>query len=111
LSPKQKQSKSKEELKEFTVGSVQPKTRAPKEKSAKVPVQNRVEISEKDFPVLAGLLKSKDLQVFRAEMKKVLVPLQELVEKGMEEEKSEAQKVQKAYAMAIALFENSKVVR
>lgn len=111
MSPKQKQSKSKEELKEFTVGSVQPKTRATKEKTAKGPAQNRVEISEKDFPVLTSLLKSKDLQGFQAEMKKVLVPVQELVEKGTEEEKSAALKVQKAYAMALALIENSKVVR
>lgn len=111
MSPKEKGQKNKEELKEFTVGSVQPKAGAAKKKSAAKGNQPRVEISEKEFPVLAGLMKSKDLQSFQAEMKKVLVPIQELVEKGIDEEKADAQKVQKAYAMALALVENSKVVR
>jgi hypothetical protein len=110
LSPKEKGQKSKEELKEFTVGSVQPKSAGKKKQAAKSS-QPQVEISEKEFPTLAGLMKSKDLQSFQAEMTKVLVPIQELVEKGTDDEKAAAQKVQKAYAMSIALVENSKVVR
>lgn len=111
MSPKEKHSKKKEELPEFTVGSVQPQTRAPKAKGTIKSKEPRVEISEKDFPVLTGLLKTKDLQSFQAGMKSVLVPIQELVEKGNEEEKAAALKVQKAYAMALALVDNSKVVR
>jgi hypothetical protein len=111
LSPKEKHPKKKEELPEFTVGSVQPQARAAKGKGSTKSKEPRVEISEKDFPILAGLLKTKDLQSFQAGMKSVLVPIQELVEKGNEEEKVAAQKVQKAYAMALALVDNSKVVR
>lgn len=111
MSPKEKRPKNKEELKEFSVGSVQPKAGAPKGKTGAKSAQTRVEISENEFPFLAGLLKSKDLQSFQAEMKNVLVPIQDFVEKGSDDEKAAAQKVQRAYAMAIALIENSKVVR
>ena len=111
MSPKDKSPKNKEELPEFTVGSVQPKARATKPKSAPKGNQPRLEISEKEFPVLTGLMKSKDLQSFQSGMKSVLVPIEELAAKGDDEEKAAAQKVQKAYAMALALVENSKVVR
>jgi hypothetical protein len=103
-----KQKKS-EELKEFTVGSVPPSSKAKKEKSSSS--KEKLEISEKDFPVLTGLLKSKDRQQFQEELKRVVNSLEQLSQGGSQDEKAQADTAMRAYGLAIALLENAKAVR
>ncbi len=106
MSVKDKDTKKKEELKSFTVGSVPPA--GPKaKKAAKVP---KVEVSEKDFPVLAGLVRGDNAKPFREEMIRVLTAIQANAGGGPSD-KANAEKIQKAYGMAIAIVENAKVVR
>jgi hypothetical protein len=99
--------KKKEDLKEFKVGSQPPPSGPTK---AKKVTKNRLEISENDFPVLASLLKSKDLKPFQDELKRILGALQEVSQKGSGEDQKQAQTAEKAYALSIALLDNSKLV-
>lgn len=103
-----KQKKS-EELKEFTVGSVPPKSKGAKKSAAGS--KEKLDISEKDFPVLTGLLKSKDRKEFQQELGRVLTSLEQISQGGSTEEKSQADIAMRAYGLAIALLENSKAVR
>lgn len=105
-----KQKKSEEELKEFTVGSVPPKGPKGAKKSAAAS-KEKLDISEKDFPVLTGLLKSKDRKEFQQELNRVLTSLEQISQGGSTEEKSQADIAMRAYGLAIALLENSKAVR
>ncbi len=104
-----KQKKS-EELKEFTVGSVPPPSKAKKDKSSSSS-REKLEISEKDFPVLTGILKSKDRKGFQEELKRVLTSLEEMSQGGSQNEKAQADAAMRAYGLAIALLENGKAVR
>jgi hypothetical protein len=99
-----KDTKKKEDLKTFTVGSVPP-TGAGKAKKAAA--ARKVEISEKQYPNLAGLIKGNGLDAFKKEVSRVLSHMQEL-EKS---DKAAADKIQKAYGMALAILENGKVVQ
>jgi hypothetical protein len=107
LSPKDKDNKKKEELKPFNVGSVPPS--GPKGK--KTPKAPKLEVSEKDFPVLAGLIRGNNAKPFREEMLRVLALVQENAKNGDSETKADSDKIQKAYGMAIAILENAKVIR
>jgi hypothetical protein len=105
-----KQKKS-EDLKEFTVGSVPP-PKGPKGAKKSAPVaKEKLDIKEKDFPVLTGLLKSKDRKEFQQELSRVLTSLEQISQGGSNEEKSQADIAMRAYGLAIALLENSKAVR
>jgi hypothetical protein len=101
--------KKTEELKEFTVGSVPPSSKAKKEKASSS--KEKIEISEKDFPVLTGLLKSKDRKQFQEELKRVLNSLEQMSQGGSQNEKVQADTAMRAYGLAIALLENAKAVR
>ena len=103
-----KQKKS-EELKEFTVGSVPPSSKTKKDKSSSS--REKLEISEKDFPVLTALLKSKDPKQFQGELKRVLDSLEQLSQGGSQNEKAQADTAMRAYGLALALLENAKAVR
>jgi hypothetical protein len=107
LSAKEKDNKKKEDLKSFTVGSVPPS--GPKAK--KGPKAPKLEVSEKDFPVLTGLVRGNNAKPFKDEMVRVLAAVHANGEKGGPDEKSSAEKIEKAYAMALAIVENAKVVR
>jgi hypothetical protein len=102
-----KEKKKQEDLKEFTVGSVKP-AGAGRAKASKAP---RVEIREKDYPTMAGLIKGQNLDAFRQEAAKVLTATKELVESQNDNAKAEGQRIQKAYALSLALLDNSKLVR
>lgn len=102
--------KKTEELKEFTVGSVPPAGPKSTKKSTSVS-KEKLEIKEKDFPILTGLLKSKDRNEFKQELSRVLTSLEQLSQGGSTEEKSQADIAMRAYGLAIALLENSKAVR
>jgi len=104
LSSKEKD--KKKELKSFTVGSMQPA--APKSKK---PQAKKLEISEKDYPVLGGLLRGGEAKAFHQEVQRVLASTQEFTTGGDSKKKAEAQKVQRAYGLALGLLENSKLVR
>ena len=91
----------KKELKEFTVGSVAP---AGTGKHKKAPAEPKVEISEKAFPVLTGLVKGNGLNEFKAEASRVLAA-------AKEKASADGEKVQKAYAMALMIVDNGKVVK
>ena len=99
-----KDTKKKEDLKTFTVGSIQPSGTGKTKKPAAGP---KVEISEKDFPVLAGLIKGNGLDSFKKEVGRVLAGLQE----HAKSDKGDVEKAQKAYAMALAIVDNGKVVK
>jgi hypothetical protein len=107
LSPKEKDSKRKEELKPFTVGSVQPSAAKAKKKS-KGP---QLEVSEKDFPVLVGIIRGNNAKPFQEEMLRVLAAVEEIAKNGSSEDKADSQKIQKAYGMAVAILDNAKVIR
>lgn len=107
MSAKDKESKKKEELKPFTVGSVPPT--GPKGK--KTPKAPKLEVSEKEFPVLAGLIRGTNAKSFQEEMIRVLAVVQENAKNGESEDKANSDKIQKAYGMALAIIENAKVVR
>jgi hypothetical protein len=99
--------KKKEDLKEFTVGSVKP-AGAGKAKAPKAP---RIQIREKDYPAIAGLIKGQNLDTFRQEAAKVLTATKELVESQDDNAKAEGLRIQKAYALSLALLDNSKLVK
>jgi hypothetical protein len=107
LSAKEKDNKKKEDLKSFTVGSVPPS--GPKAK--KGPKAPKLDVSEKDFPFLAGLVRGNNAKPFQDEMMRVLGVVHANGEKGGPDDKATAEKVEKAYAMALAIVENAKVVR
>jgi hypothetical protein len=107
LSAKEKDNKKKEDLKSFTVGSVPPAGA----KAKKGPKAPKLDVSEKDFPVLAGLIRGNNAKPFQDEMMRVLSAVHENGEKGGPDEKSNAGKIEKAYAMALAIVQNAKVVR
>jgi hypothetical protein len=96
-----KESKKKEELKEFTVGSVPPASN----KGKKAPTGPKVEINEKNFPILAGLVKGNGIKAFKEEADRVL--------SGVQGDKDAAAvaKIQKAYGMAIQIVDNGKAVK
>jgi hypothetical protein len=107
LSAKEKDSKKKEELKSFTVGSVKPS--APKGKKA--PKSEKLEVSEKEFPILAGLIREQNAKAFQDEMIRILAAVEENAKSGDSKDKDASGRVQKAYGMAIAILENAKVTR
>ena len=109
MSAKEKDTKKKENLKSFTVGSVQRGTR--ETKGAKATVAEKFEIREKDFPVLTQLRRSKDRKQFQQELQRVLVAVNEVANGGSAEEKREAQRAEKAYALALAVLEKGKLIR
>ena len=98
-----KDTKKKEDLKTFTVGSVPPSGSGKTKKSAP---GRKVDISEKQYPVLTGIIKGKGLDAFKKEVNQVLAQMPEL-EKS---DKAASDKIQKAYGMALAIVENGKVV-
>lgn len=103
--------KSKEELKSFTVGA------APKGKGgAKAGSKGKaikVEIRESVFPILTNFRRGggKEAKVFQQEMQRILLAASEVSKKGSEKEKKDAEQVQKAYALSLAILESSKIVR
>lgn len=99
-----KDTKKKEDLKTFTVGSVPPSGAGKAKKAATGP---KVEISEKQYPVLAGLIKGNGLDVFKKEVGRILSLVQELGKT----DKAASDKIQKAYGMALAILDNGKAVR
>ena len=101
-----KDSKKKEELKEFTVGSVPPGAGTGKTKKPAA-AGPKVEISEKEFPILAGIIKGNGIKEFKTEVDRVLSKVQE----GTKSDQANAEKVQKAYAMALAIVDNGKTVK
>ena len=107
MSAKDKDSKKKEELKPFTVGSVAPSA----SKAKKAPKAQKLDVSEKDYPVLAGLVRGNNAKEFREEMLRVLTAVQQGADRGHDQDKASAEKIKKAYGMAIAIVENAKVVR
>jgi hypothetical protein len=107
--------KSNEDLKSFTVGSTgggQKGKQAPKPaaKSAKAP---KVEIRESVFPILTNLCRGggKEAKPFREEMQRILFAASEVAKAGSDDEKRNAEQVQKAYALSLAILQNSKIVR
>jgi hypothetical protein len=107
--------KSKEGLGSFTVGSSSGS--GSKEKSAPKAARSdkkvTVEIKESVFPILANLRRGggKDAKALQEEMQRVLLAASEVAKKGSEKEKKDAEQVQKAYALSLALLESSKIVR
>ena len=97
--------KKKDDLKEFTVGSVAPAgTGKTKKPAAAGP---KVEINEKEFPVLSGIIKGNGVDEFKKEVGRVL----SMVQGSGKTEKGAAEAVEKAYAMALAIVDNGKVVK
>gem|GEM_PF-2720060 len=107
--------KSKESLGSFTVGSTaggrSKANVAPK--AAKAEKRVTVEIKESVFPILANLRRGggKEAKALQEEMQRVLLAASEIAKKGSEKEKKDAEQVQKAYALSLALLESSKIVR
>lgn len=99
-----KDTKKKDDLKTFTVGSVPPSGTGKTKKPAAGP---KVEISEKNYPVLAGIIKGKEVDSFKKEVGRVLAQLQE----HAKSDKADVGKAEKAYAMALAIVDNGKVVK
>lgn len=111
--PKQKE-KSNQDLKSFTVGSAPAgggKSAAPKPAAKGKPI--KVEIRESVFPVLTNLRRGggKDAKPFQQEMQRILLAASEVAKQGSAKEKQDAEQVQKAYALSLAILENSKIVR
>jgi hypothetical protein len=107
LSAKDKDNKKKEDLKSFTVGSVKPS----EPKAKKAPKTEKLEVSEKEFPVLASLIRGNDAKAFQDEMIRVLAAVEGNAKNGDSKDKEASEKVQKAYGMALAILENAKVIR
>jgi hypothetical protein len=82
-------------------------------RSGKAEKKVTVEIKESSFPILANLKRGggKDAKALQAEMQRVLVAASEVAQKGSDKEKKEAEQIQKAYALSLAVLENSKIVR
>jgi hypothetical protein len=114
--PKDKD-QSNEELKSFTVGSAPSgaakSKSAPKAAGGKSSKAVKVEIRESVFPILTSFRRGggKDAKVFQAEMQRVLLAASEVAKEGSEKEKKDAEQVQKAYALSLAILENSKIIR
>ena len=114
--PKEKD-QSNEELKSFTVGSApggaSKSKNAPKVAGRKTSKTVKVEIRESVFPILTNLRRGggKDAKAFQAEMQRVLLAANEVAKDGSGKEKRDAEQVQKAYALSLAILENSKIVR
>ena len=108
---------SNEELKSFTVGSApggaSKVKSARKGAGAKTSKAVKVEIRESVFPILTSFRRGggKDAKVFQAEMQRVLLAASEVAKEGSEQEKRDAEQVQKAYALSLAILESSKIVR
>ena len=103
--------KSKEDLKSFAVGSKgKGSSSKPAPKSGK-PV--KVEIRESVFPILTNFRRGggKEAKAFQAEMQRILLAAGEVAKKGSDKEKKDAEQVQRAYALSLAILENSKIVR
>jgi hypothetical protein len=113
--PKEKD-QSNEQLKSFTVGSApggaSKSKSAPKSAGSKTKAI-KVEIRESVFPILTSFRRGggKDAKAFQTEMQRVLVAASEAAKDGSEQDKREAEQVQKAYALSLAILENSKIVR
>ena len=107
--------KSKEELKSFTVGAAPggSKGKGAAKAAAKPGKAIKVEIRESVFPILTNLRRGggKEAKAFQAEMQRILLAASEVSKKGSEKEKKDAEQVQKAYALSLAILENSKIVR
>lgn len=100
----------KDDLKTFTVGSVQP-VRASKGKAASAAKAVKLEFKEKDFPVLTSLKRSRDLKAFQKELQRVLAAVAEVSGKGSAKDKESAQSIQKAYALAAVVLEGGRIIR
>lgn len=100
-----KDSKKKEALKEFTVGSVKPPSGSGKAKKS-APAA-KIEVSENEFPLLAGMIKGGNTDAFKKEVGRVL----SMVQASRTSEKSAAERVERAYAMALAILDSGKVVK
>jgi len=107
--------KSKEGLDSFTVGSSSGSGSKAKTapKAAKSDKKVTIEIKESVFPILTNLRRGggKEAKSLQAEMQRVLLAASEVAKKGSEKEKKDAEQVQKAYALSLALLESSKIVR
>ena len=82
-------------------------------KAAKSDKKITIEIKESVFPVLTNLRRGggKEAKSLQEEMQRVLLAASEVAKKGSEKEKKDAEQVQKAYALSLALLESSKIVR
>ena len=105
--------KSKEGLSSFTVGSTSGSKGKSAPKPAKADKKVTVEIKETVFPILTNLRRGggNDAKAMREEMQRVLLAASDVAKKGSDKEKKDAEQVQKAYALSLALLESSKIVR
>jgi hypothetical protein len=113
--PKEKD-QSNEQSKSFTVGSAPGAASKSKGASKSAGAKTKavkVEIRESVFPILTSFRRGggKDTKAFQAEMQRVLLAASEVAKNGSEGEKRDAEQVQKAYALSLAILENSKIVR
>ena len=104
--------KSKEELKSFTAGSAS-KGKGAAKASSKPGKAVKIEIRESVFPILTNFRRGggKEAKAFQVEMQRILLAASEVSKKGSEKEKKDAEQVQKAYALSLAILESSKIVR
>ena len=107
---------SNEELKSFTVGSAPGGSKSKstgKGTGSKGSKAVKVEIRESVFPILTSFRRGggKDAKAFQAEMQRVLLAASEVAKNGSDKEKRDAEQVQKAYALSLAILESSKIVR
>jgi hypothetical protein len=106
--------KSKEELESFTVGAASGSKGKNTAKPASKPGKAiKVEIRESVFPILTNFRRGggKEAKAFQQEMQRILLAASELSKKGSDKEKKDAEQVQKAYALSLAILESSKIVR
>ena len=108
--------KSKEELKTFTVGTATvgaSKGKGAAKAASKLEKAIKVEIRESVFPLLANLRRGggKEAKPFQQEMQRILLAASEAAKEGSVKEKKDAEQVQKAYALSLAILQNSKIVR
>ena len=108
--PRQKE----KDLQSFTVGSAP--AGGGKGAAAKPAAKGKaikVEIRESVFPVLTNLRRGggKDAKAFQQEMQRILLAASEVAKQASGKEKDDAEQVQKAYALSLAILENSKIVR
>jgi hypothetical protein len=103
--------KTKEELKSFTVGSA-PKGKGIAKAGSKSGKPLKVEIKESVFPILTNFRRGggKEAKAFQQEMQRILLAASEAARDGSEKEKKDAEQVQKAYALSLAILQNSKIV-
>jgi hypothetical protein len=104
--------KLKEELKSFTVGTA-PKAKGGAKAASKPGKAIKVEIRESVFPILTNFRRGggKEAKAFQREMQRILLAASEVSKKGSEKEKKDAEQVQRAYALSLAILESSKIVR